>query len=400
MPLRKVKSDNLNDFFKKYRIWIAAVVLAAAWLGLSYFVYVFESASDRGNIRSYPEALWWGVVTFLTIGYGDHYPVTWAGRGLAGLLMMCGVSAIGILTAKISAIFLSEVLLEGRMKVDTDKLKDHFIVLGWKEDMHELLLHILDSNPLLKSEQLLLVANISRSMIEALRGDERLAGLRVLVGDYFQQSTLERAAPDRAQKVLILADKTPGPGGQKPNPMEADAQTIMAAITLSSIARGTMVAAEIIDSKLDSYLKMAGVSEIIYSRAYSRLMLGNASSGTGIVNVIHGLLDPNHPEHIFIPPVPEDYLMKPFREFKVYYESSHPSAMVLGILENSGNPHRLKELALREAQKTPNMARLVENLTSVKNMRWNKPVFNPGQDYLIPKGASAIVIRSSPEAAA
>ncbi len=266
--------------------------------------------------------------------------------------------------------------------------------------MRELLLHILDSNPLLKCEKLLLVANISRQLIEELRADDRLAGLPVLVGEYFQQATLERAAPHRAQKILILADKTPGPSGKMPNPMEADAQTIMAAITLSAIARGTMVAAEIIDSKLDSYLKMAGVSEIIYSRAYSRLLLGNASSGTGIVNVVHGLLDPKHPEHIFIPPVPDEFLLKTFREFKEHYEIIHPRAMVLGILENSGNPHRLKELALREAQKTPNMARLVENLTSVKKIRWNKPVFNPDDGYLIPRGASAIVIRSSVEEAA
>ncbi len=39
---------------------------------------------------------------------------------------------------------------------------------------------------------------------------------------------------------------------------------------------------------------------------------------------------------------------------------------VIGILENSGNSHSIKELALRRAQQTPDMAQLVSNLRSVK----------------------------------
>ena len=50
-----------------------------------------------------------------------------------------------------------------------------------------------------------------------------------------------------------------------------DARTIMTAMSLSTLARGTMVAAEILDAKMDQYLKIAHVTEIIYSREYSRL---------------------------------------------------------------------------------------------------------------------------------
>jgi hypothetical protein len=71
------------------------------------------------------------------------------------------------------------------------------------------------------------------------------------------------------------------------------------------------------------------------------------------------------------------------------------------VLENTGNSHTIKELALRQAQKTPDMGKLVQNLKSVKEMKCNHPVFTPEPGYVIREGAMAIVIetRASKEGA-
>lgn len=389
LPTMSVKA---RDFFRAHRLKVVAGVSICIFFLVTFVVFRVEATAEKANITSYGIAIWWGIVTSLTIGYGDFYPVTVVGRFFAGLLMLTGVVGIGIMTAKISALFLADVLMEGRGVVDKSTLHGHFVVCGWKDDMRDLLLHMLDFNKELTSDKLVLVANVRHSVIDDLRAEPRLKSMHVIFGDYFQQSTLERAAPDKAIKVIILADRTPGPNGQVPNAMEADARTIMTAITLSNVARGTLVTAEIIDPKLDHYLKLAGVSEIIYSREYSRLLLGRASGGTGIVNVVHALLDPKHSEHISTPMIDEAHVHKTYLEFKTSYESQHPHAMVIGILENAGNPHRMKELALREAQKTADVSKLIQNLGVVKNLKWNSPVFNPRGEYVIGKGAAAIVI--------
>ena len=67
---------------------------------------------------------------------------------------------------------------------------------------------------------------------------------------------------------------------------------------------------------------------------------------------------------------------------------------MIGILENTGNSHRIKELALRQAQKTPDMGKLVQNLKSIKEMKCNHPIFTPDSGYVIREGMMAIVIET------
>uniref|UniRef100_A0A672KQF9 Potassium voltage-gated channel subfamily Q member 3 n=1 Tax=Sinocyclocheilus grahami TaxID=75366 RepID=A0A672KQF9_SINGR len=55
----------------------------------SFLVYLVEKDDD---FDTYADALWWGLITLTTIGYGDKTPKTWAGRLLAGTFALIGVS--------------------------------------------------------------------------------------------------------------------------------------------------------------------------------------------------------------------------------------------------------------------------------------------------------------------
>jgi voltage-gated potassium channel len=67
-------------------------------------VYLAERGGD-GSIQTFADALWWAAATITTVGYGDVYPKTPTGRGIAVLLMFVGISLFGLLTARVAAFF-------------------------------------------------------------------------------------------------------------------------------------------------------------------------------------------------------------------------------------------------------------------------------------------------------
>ncbi len=88
-----------------FRVLIAAAVtlMLGAWL-----VLLLEENAKGSNIHSYPDALWWAIVTVTTVGYGDRYPVTEGGRAVAVILMLVGIGLIGVLTATVASVFIKE----------------------------------------------------------------------------------------------------------------------------------------------------------------------------------------------------------------------------------------------------------------------------------------------------
>jgi voltage-gated potassium channel len=64
------------------------------------------------KIDSFGKALWWSITTVTTVGYGDVYPITNAGRVIAVLLMMGGISLVGVVTASLASWIIERVAEE------------------------------------------------------------------------------------------------------------------------------------------------------------------------------------------------------------------------------------------------------------------------------------------------
>jgi voltage-gated potassium channel len=75
--------------------------------GGGLIVLYFEAGAKGANIETGGEALWWGVVTITTVGYGDYYPVTPGGEVVASIMIFAGVALIAIFTAWVASTFLA-----------------------------------------------------------------------------------------------------------------------------------------------------------------------------------------------------------------------------------------------------------------------------------------------------
>ncbi|AWK74936.1 ion transporter [Rhodococcus oxybenzonivorans] len=67
-----------------------------------------RDASDA-TITTFPDALWWAVVTVTTVGYGDLSPVTPTGRLIAVGLMVAGIALLGVVTATLASWLVQKV---------------------------------------------------------------------------------------------------------------------------------------------------------------------------------------------------------------------------------------------------------------------------------------------------
>ena len=61
-----------------------------------------EDVGKDGRIQSFFDALWWSGATIATVGYGDIYPITAAGRIIAIFTMLVGISTLAVVTARIA----------------------------------------------------------------------------------------------------------------------------------------------------------------------------------------------------------------------------------------------------------------------------------------------------------
>ena len=75
-------------------------------------VLQFESSNPDANIVSGGDALWWGMVTITTVGYGDFFPVTFLGRLTGVFVMFAGVGIIGSLASILASILVPDAPAE------------------------------------------------------------------------------------------------------------------------------------------------------------------------------------------------------------------------------------------------------------------------------------------------
>ena len=78
----------------------------------SLAVFDKERYLHGATINSFGKALWWSITTVTTVGYGDVYPVTNTGRVIAVLLMIGGISLVGVVTAALASWIIERVTEE------------------------------------------------------------------------------------------------------------------------------------------------------------------------------------------------------------------------------------------------------------------------------------------------
>ncbi|KAH9521421.1 Potassium voltage-gated channel sub KQT member 4 [Dermatophagoides farinae] len=89
------------------------------FLGLifsSFLVYLSEKGVHPEKFTNYADALWWGVITLSTVGYGDLVPQTWPGKLVASFCALLGISFFALPAGILGSGFALKVQQQQRQK--------------------------------------------------------------------------------------------------------------------------------------------------------------------------------------------------------------------------------------------------------------------------------------------
>lgn len=108
--LRVLRAFNSDGILSKGKGALSGKALASAgmatalvvWVG-SLMVLSAERGAKGAEITSFGDAVWWSFETITTVGYGDFVPVTATGRVYATLIMIVGISVLGVVSAGMAA---------------------------------------------------------------------------------------------------------------------------------------------------------------------------------------------------------------------------------------------------------------------------------------------------------
>ena len=381
-----------NNFFSRLfelltsKLVIASLITILIFTVLMLVIFLSEQKTNSA-INTLFDAIWYTLVTITTVGYGDITPRSILGRTSAMILLLAGVALFGALSGKFASFLFDRQQKKDRGLLKMNKIKNHFLICGWKPNFERILEGILLANPEIPPEKIILLNNSSQNEMEKIKADSRFKNINYIHGDFTDEDTLLKSQIKTAERTLILADNS-----ENFSSLETDSRTVLAVITIKNLNPKIYCVAEIIDSKFEKHLSLAHCDEIILSADYGQNLLIQASSGKGMSHILRELISEESDSGILICDIPQKFVGNNYGEFRLSLKTSD---ILIGLLENTGNFYSRRKEALAEAQKNPNVEEVVSNLKKVKSLKSNLPVFAPKDDYIIPKNAKAIFIHGN-----
>ncbi|MGN8939385.1 ion transporter [Bittarella sp. HCP28S3_D9] len=119
--------SKIGEVFKRKasQLFSSMFVVFLLMVIASVIMYNVENSAQPEVFNNAFSGLWWAVATLTTVGYGDIYPITVAGKILSAIIAVLGIGLVAVPTGIISSGFMEQIEQEKKSQED-HKDKKHF----------------------------------------------------------------------------------------------------------------------------------------------------------------------------------------------------------------------------------------------------------------------------------
>jgi voltage-gated potassium channel len=242
-------------------------------VGFIFFSTVIIYAIEPETFGSLFNGFWWVMTTVTTVGYGDYFPVTTAGKCFAVLLYIVGIGLIGVVIGKVVDSFSIYRLrrLKGKLKYTGEQ---HIILIGWNHKAKFAVEEILETDPRID-------VVIIDDLEEAPFVSDRVHYVR---GDAADEDILLQANLPSAKSVIIFAKDTIA------DPSLIDGKTLLIATSVSRLAPDIHTNVEIMSERNIKNFEHIEVDEFILSHGMISRLAVRSTFFNGVTNIFRQLL--------------------------------------------------------------------------------------------------------------
>lgn len=295
-------------------IFVCGLLILTVLLGTSAMM-LFES----GNGMSFHEAFWFSLHSLFAGEPIPQAPQSVGGRIVAVGVMFMGLTIFAMFTGTVSA-FMVERIRNGGKTVESERLENHVVICGWNTKAEIIIEECRASH--LDADTAIVV--VSQWEHEAPTVPASLQSQLYFVNDDFTRvATLEKVGIHQARMCIILNDTS---GGR--NEQDADARTILAALTAEKLNPDVYTCAELNNRDYASHLKMGKVNDYVVSSEHSAYMMAQAALNQGMMGMFNELLTHRHGNQFFRFPVPEQFVGYSFDDLLNELKKSHDALLI------------------------------------------------------------------------
>jgi voltage-gated potassium channel len=306
--LKAIKMDNW------FLIWLVTIFLIFSTIAI---VYV-----EPETFPTLFDGFWWVMTTVTTVGYGDYYPITTAGRIVGLFLYILGIGLIGVLIGKIVDWF-AAIRKRREEGLIVYRGTGHVVIIGWSQKAHFAIEEILQSD---QNMDIIMIDQLEKTPVL----NERV---HFIAGDASKKEILEKANVKYAKAVILFADD------DIHNPLLTDGKSLIIASSIESIAPEVHTTVEIMDEGHIKNFKHIRIDEFVLTHDTISSLAVRSVFANGISTVYSQLISRKYGDDI--------YQIKKKKDWVTYRDAFHDllkdGATLISDRENLNINRRLEE---------------------------------------------------------